>query len=101
MDELIHLLGGALQWSLEYDWHAGHYQSVDDWVDTTLATSDLSDDEVLELESCRAAGHVWWLQVYPSTPVGFYRVYAPTFEAVLAWARDLRPQIEKELRRPA
>lgn len=102
MDELIRLLDGTLQWSLEYDWHAGNYQTVDQWADDMLALhGDLTTAEKAEIEACRAAGHVWWLQVYPSTPIGFYRTYAPTFEAVLTWARDIRPQLEQEIRCPA
>jgi len=97
MDELVKLLDGALQWSLEYDWHAGHYQTIDEWADAQLGICDHSPEEAAEIEACRAAGHVWWLQVYPTTPIGFYYTYAPTFEAVLEWARKLSEQIALEL----
>lgn len=97
MDELVKILDGTLQWSLEYDWHAGHYQTVDQWADDQLLIRDCSPEEKDEIEACRASGHVWWLQVYPSTPIGFYYTYAPTFEAMLAWARRLREQIAIEV----
>lgn len=98
MDELVKILEGTLQWSLEYDWHAGNYQTIDDWAKSHLELAD-DKDERAEIEACRAAGHVWWLQVYPTTPIGFYRVYAPTFEAVLEWARELKPKLDLELGR--
>src|SRR5688572_13232783 len=96
MDELVKLLDGALQWSIEYDWHAGHYQTIDEWADAQLGICERSPEERAEIEACRAAGHVWWLQVYPTTPIGFYYTYAPTFEAVLEWARGLNKQVGYE-----
>lgn len=93
MDELVKILDGALQWSLEYDWHAANYQSIDEWVDAHLSLT-VDKNECAELEACRVAGHVWWLQVYPTTPIGFYRVYAPTFEVALEWARRLKLDLE-------
>lgn len=99
MDELVKILDGTLQWSLEYDWHAGAYQTIGEWADTQLLTTDFDDEERAEVEACRAAGHVWWLQVYPTTPIGFYYVFAPTFEAVLEWARRLKPKLDLELGR--
>lgn len=96
MDELVKLLDGTLQWSLEFDWHAGNYQDINTWADDHLAMTD-DPDERRNIEACRASGHVWWLQVYPSTPIGFYFVYAPTFDAMLEWARNLRRHIEFEL----
>jgi|SRR5688572_16025237 len=97
MDELVRLLDGTLQWSLEYDHHAGSYQTIDQWADVELDSRGWTADEKAEIEACRASGHVWWLQVYPSTPVGFYFTYSPTFEAMLAWARRLRELIAVEV----
>lgn len=96
MDELVKLLDGTLQWSLEFDWHAGNYQDINTWADDRLALTD-AIDERRNIEACRASGHVWWLQVYPTTPIGFYYTYAPTFEAMLEWARKLSEQIALEV----
>lgn len=39
-----------------------------------------------EREKILATGKLWSLQVYPDTPIGFYRVCASTLEALIDWA---------------
>ena len=99
MDELTTILAGTLHWSLAYDDHASIYQTIDEWANDMLAVCERAEDERAEIEACRRGGHVWHLQVYPTTPVGFYCCYAPTFEALLERARILRPALDIELGR--
>lgn len=63
------------------DGHAPNYMSLAEWIE---CSPDLYDDvPPEELERMKAAGTDWAIQVYPSTPVGFYVWHAATLDAVV------------------
>lgn len=69
---------------LTHNEHRDLYQKLEKWIVDNDATEDFADDaarqRAIETDEC------WVLQWYPDTPVGFFRVAAPTLEEALALA---------------
>jgi len=39
------------------------------------------------IEEMKATNTIWWLQIYPNTPIGFSAWYGPTLDSVIEQAR--------------
>jgi hypothetical protein len=72
--------------SIHLNEHRVYYQSVAEYLDDEGAPTVTPTDR----EECIRTGDVWVLHWYPETPIGFYRIAAPTLERLLAIASDVR-----------
>lgn len=67
--------------------HKDYYEDVD----TYIRQLDVEPDEwVAKGEEDRAIerDEIWEMQWYPDTPVGFFKVYAASFPALVKWMQD-------------
>lgn len=77
---------------LSHNENRSSYMSVAKWIDTL----GIEDDEWVSIEEkakAVATESVWCLQWYPDTPVGFYRVFASSVEAIRAYCLELRGKV--------
>ena len=90
MKDLLELLtahtedGGTFY--LEYQPQRGVYETVEQWM---AQSEDRDDSGVAE---CVAANSLIRLQWYNATPVGFFTIYAPTWERMGARVREVIKQ---------
>jgi hypothetical protein len=78
--------------------HAPNYMTAADWITTEMHSekdSEFHDCDPEDLKRRCDTGTIWSLQIYPDTPIGFYRWVAPTMLEVIAKARAAWPEIEK------
>jgi hypothetical protein len=70
------------------DPHKAGYQSVAEYLAADFAVRVVSDEFESDEARQRAidTGALVEIQWYPATPIGFFRVYGPTFEEALAYA---------------
>lgn len=70
---------------LTHNQHRSYYQTVAAY----LSEADYDDEELTAAEraEAHAADELWELQWYPTTPVGFLKLAAPTLPALLAKVR--------------
>lgn len=87
-DELLRILSGASHWALTFNEHRNCYQTVAGHI-SGLRDAGFDDDELSEAEAaeCIRLDQIWDLHVYPTTPVGFHKFIAPTFEALMVKVR--------------
>lgn len=87
------------QLTIEHNNNNACYQTVEQWLEDN-ADCDNPWCNVLdgEREKMIAAKSIWTLQVYPSTPIGFYAVAASTLEALIDWAMEQKDILD-EVRR--
>jgi len=87
LDQLREKLCKGEYSSLSITWneHACNYCTVEKWL--TEYGTDIKDDDFVSLEEKQKAietNSLWCAHWYPDTPVGFYHIYASTFEALLS-----------------
>ena len=88
----------AERWAFLSKWNPNHfhltlnehnagYEKIEE---ALSLNQDADKDDCLpgEREKILATGRLWCLHVYPTTPIGFYRVNASTLEALIDWAMD-------------
>lgn len=63
--------------------HASNYQTAAEWIEDGMDNEDITDTPPAELERMKEAGTVWWLQIYPNTPIGFNVWYRSSLDAVI------------------
>jgi hypothetical protein len=87
MDEPIRLPRHRGGMSIEVDPHRTSYQTVAEWL-VSQSWRSAADDFESEEARQRAidTDTLVEIQWYPATPIGFFRVYGPTFEEALAYA---------------
>ena len=87
------------QLHLDRNPHSVNYEPVESWFEHTV-DNDNPWCEPLdgEREKIVATRSLWTLQVYPSTPIGFYAVCASSLEALVDWAMEQK-DIQDEVRR--
>lgn len=76
---------------LEHNTHKNVYQTAKDWLEEQSETHEEEFYEWKSEEQKQRAldtNEVWTLQWYPSTPIGFLAVAAPTLKELLAWANE-------------
>jgi hypothetical protein len=72
------------------DGHAINYMTATQWIEQFA--DDFADDDPAEVERMKATNTIWTLQVYPNTPVGFYRWNGATLDAAIdAALKERRP----------
>lgn len=81
-DDIQWLTDNTLNWSLEVDPEKACYESREDY----LAHREDLDDVLVEQPEVLTAEHMFAVQVYPYTPIGFYVVYGTTAEEALRLA---------------
>ena len=68
--------------SLERDSdHAANYLSAAEWIDAI--PEQFRDDPTDEVELMKSTNTIWRLQVYPSTPIGFWVLHRATLDAAI------------------
>ena len=77
--------GGLL---LGHNEHRNLYQSLAHFIEVNELTEDFESPEQMRLAI--AVDECWTLQWYPDSPVGFYRVAAPTLNDLLRLANAAR-----------
>jgi len=66
-----------------YITHNGHrtsYQSMNDYLSEEYIKEEISFDEA---QLCLKTDSIWEIQIYPITPIGFYKSCASTFEMAM------------------
>lgn len=77
-------LGGLC---VECNEHKGSYLPLAQYLEQVDLKEDFRDPAALERSL--ATDTIWVLQWYPVTPIGFFRVAAPTFEEALELALEV------------
>jgi hypothetical protein len=70
--------------SLHLERNAGHacnYMTAAEWIDSE--NEDFMHCSADDVEAMKATNTIWALQIYPDTPIGFYRWFGPTAESVI------------------
>lgn len=90
MEELAQILESASHWYLTVDDHKSNYQTAAAWLADhfDMGRYDEQDLSTAERAECERINHVWHLQVYWDTPVGFCDYVAPTFEGMMHKLRN-------------
>lgn len=78
------------------DEFACNYVTAAKWIEEDFFGGEFEECTPEELQIMRDTNTIWTLQIYPSTPVGFYKWVAPTMDAVIAKAREQWPSIARE-----
>lgn len=71
---------------LSHNEHRDYYEKVGQRITDLELEGDFESPEAMARSI--ATDELWVLQWYPDTPVGFYRVAAPTLEEVLKLANE-------------
>ena len=64
---------------VEYNDHKSSYETVEDYITERY----IEDEEIIDKEECIKKDTLYSLQVYPKTPIGFYKIYASSIEKAL------------------
>lgn len=64
---------------VEYNDHKSSYETVEDYITERY----IEDEEIIDKEECIKKDILYSLQVYPKTPIGFYKIYASSLEKVI------------------
>jgi hypothetical protein len=87
------------QLNIERSPHNSSYETVETWLkDTVDCDNPWCEPLDGEREKIIATKSLWTLQVYPSTPIGFYAVCASSLEALIDWAmeqKDIREEVSR------
>lgn len=80
--------------------HLIHNQHKDYYETCEKYLKDSRDDmEDWKNEECRKraieTNELWELTWYPTTPIGSYTIYAPTFEELIEFSKELNNTIDK------
>ena len=59
--------------------HTTNYESIAEY----LVDVPIEELSVKEKQLCIDTNSIWEMQVYDKTPVGFYKIYSPTFMGLL------------------
>jgi len=67
--------------SITHNGHKSSYESIEDY----LAWMKVDDEDINpeDRKKCIETDEIWECQWYPDTPVGFYKIYAPTLTDLL------------------
>ena len=76
--------------SITHNEHTTNYESIREYLDSEWFEDESEEDK----QECIKAGEIWELQWYPDTPIGFYRVFAPTFEKVVEKALQIEREVD-------
>lgn len=80
----------AAGFTLEHNDHKGDYLTVAEYIDPDahpwMADMDWATPE--DRAQAVATNELWAAQWYPDTPVGFYKIYAATFESLMKALRE-------------
>lgn len=76
---------------IEHNEHEVYHLSVREYLDQE-APGEPSEI----VEACVDAGEVWAVHWYPTTPLGFLRVHAPTLEQALSLALEVGEDYERD-----
>jgi len=74
--------------------HTTSYQTVAESLAEGFEWGPKPDDfeSPEHMQRCIDTNELWEIQWYPDTPVGFCKVYGPTFEETLAFANKVADQ---------
>lgn len=73
--------------TISHNPHNAYYQTVREYLDDVCPLVDEDDFESPEdMQECIDNDELWTLQIYPDTPIGFWSIGAPTFEALIEFA---------------
>jgi hypothetical protein len=61
--------------------HACNYMTAREWIEQHA--KDFDEVDPAELEQMKATNTIWSLQIYPDTPIGFYKWYGATADSVI------------------
>lgn len=79
---------------LTHNEHRGYYENASDYIREGRerpAPATWKDDDAIQ--RAISTDEIWELQWYPDTPVGFYRVAAPTLHELLELAKHTETTI--------
>ena len=79
--------------------NACNYMTAAQWIEgeiNSYTADDYKECSVEELQRMKDTNTIWSLQIYPSTPIGFYRWLAPTMLEVITKAYKDWPDVEKK-----
>ena len=74
---------------IEYNDHKSSYETVEEYIEER----DIKDEEIIDKEECIKKDTLYSLQVYPKTPIGFYKIYASSIEKAV---EDLEELLEEK-----
>lgn len=64
---------------IEYNDHKSSYETVEEYIEER----DIKDEEIIDKEECIKKDTLYSLQVYPKTPIGFYKIYGSSLEKTI------------------
>ena len=69
---------------LTHNEHRDVYEKLDEWIESDKSNweSEAQKQRAIDTDEC------WVLQWYPNTPIGFFRIAAPTLEDLLRFAHE-------------
>lgn len=66
--------------SIQHNEHKSTYTSINDYLNEEYVKYDISFEEA---QKCLREDEIWEVQVYPYTPIGFYKTCASTLEEAI------------------
>lgn len=64
---------------IEYNEHKTSYETVKEYIEER----GIEDEEIIDKEECIKKDILYSLQVYPKTPIGFYKIYSYNLEKAI------------------
>lgn len=87
MIDMIKLPKHECSLSIDHNPHKGAYQTIEKYIEISGDLFDWESDE--HKRRSIDTNEIWTIQWYPSTPVGFYCVAAPTLDELLHYVNSI------------
>jgi hypothetical protein len=76
--------------TIQHNDHKTYYIHIDDYIKQDEIQFQTEQDKL----DCIKNDELWGITWYPDTPIGFYDIYAPTFEKLMEYAQKIEHDIE-------